>query len=64
MKKFKDRYVLGVGYPYCPGGFENGIRIYKNKGYVEPIWSKRIDIFDVADVPRYRLILEKVRGKK
>lgn len=66
-KRYKSRYVLGVGYPWFYGinkaySMEVGINM-KLKGY-GPIQLKNpIELLD-RDVPKFRLILERVKPSK
>jgi len=61
-KKFKDRYVLGVGYPWAYGTSNHeqiGINAFPNRNlpivlaWPYELWER--------DVPKYRLILERVK---
>lgn len=60
--KFKDKYVLGVGYPWIYG-YENYIQVGINKNAMgcipielnipKELWNK--------DVPKYKLVLERIK---
>jgi len=61
--KFKDRYVLGTGYPWAMGLGKPYVEIAMLKGkllgfgfkplkFPEILWNK--------DLPKYRLVLERV----
>lgn len=63
--KFKKKYVLGEGYPWALGveKHKETSMVDRTKGvspivldWPEELWS--------ADVPKYRLVLEKVDDKK
>lgn len=59
--KFKDRYVLGVGYPEEQGFY---IGIWRNSQGGEDETPKQLKFpacLREAIVPKYRLILERVK---
>jgi len=61
MDKFKDRYVLGEGYPWTDKNLKRWMCIRKCIPYTygkELDWPKEFWDFDV---PKYRLILERVK---
>jgi hypothetical protein len=63
--KYADRYVLATGYPF---GIEPNIKTVAMAKYAthgEAILLKWPEVLGNGDLPpRYRLVLEKVRGEK
>ena len=65
--KFKDRYVLGVGYPWVKGlgtdelPFED-VSLWPQRDNFLPAKHLKvpIELFD-EDIPKYRLVLERVK---
>lgn len=59
---FKDRYVLGSGFPHVPIGEESFLVLYttpllKPAEVVPLIWPPELDL---NALPKYRLVLERV----
>jgi hypothetical protein len=63
MKKFKDRYVLGVGYPWS-FRLSGLLNLYVAR---QGLVKSRLDVPSIFvenfEAPKYRLILERVQRK-
>ena len=62
---FKDRYVLGEGYPW-PIGIDcyDSIALSESKEYAKFIDLSHIEDLWSPTVPKYRLVLEKIKDKE
>lgn len=61
MNRFKDRYILGEGYPWTDKILKRWMCVRKSIPYT---YGKELDWpeeFWDFDVPKYRLVLERVR---
>ena len=60
-KIFQDRYVLGEGYPWALGAkkYTDICLVKDNIGVNKVILDWPIDLW-IKDLPRYRLVLEKI----
>ena len=59
---FKERYILGVGFPHVPIGEQGLLCLFKTP-FLKPAelipfaWPKELDL---SSLPMYRVVLEKV----
>ena len=59
--KFKNRYVLGKGYPFYDGFAFVGLADSPNNEYFKVIELKRYNEVVNEDCPKYQLVLERVK---
>lgn len=60
MTKFKDRYVLGEGYPHK---YYDAVGVRSSRDFAGPLDLKWPKEFRSEGLPKYRLVLERVEEK-
>jgi len=63
QQKFKNKYVLGTGYPSFETGFDLWNSKYDNADIVELTIIKELARVNPV-TPKYRLVLEKITTKR